>query len=97
MGTKSCGFIPARCRLGAPGRECFISAPRLSLLAPEKFRYNFWPLHNSRLFFMLAYADFTGGSKTLAGYEGIFCGLSACYAAIAQVLNEIYGRAVLPL
>lgn len=49
------------------------------------------------LFFLLAYADFTGGSKTLAGYEGIFCGLSACYAAIAQVLNEVYGRTVLPL
>lgn len=49
------------------------------------------------LFFMLAYADFTGGSKTLAGYEGLFCGLSAFYAAIAQILNEVYGRKVLPL
>ena len=49
------------------------------------------------LFFMLAYADFTGGSKTPAGYEGIFCGLSAFYAAIAQILNELYGRKVLPL
>jgi succinate-acetate transporter protein len=49
------------------------------------------------LFFMLAYGDFTGGSKTLAGYEGLFCGLSAFYAAIAQILNEVYGRKVLPL
>ena len=49
------------------------------------------------LFFMLAYADFTGTGKTLAGYEGIFCGLSAFYAAIAQILNEVYGRKVLPL
>ncbi len=49
------------------------------------------------LFFMLAFADFSGTSKTLAGYEGIFCGLSACYAAIAQILNEVYGRPVLPL
>ncbi|MCX5790671.1 MAG: acetate uptake transporter [Elusimicrobia bacterium] len=49
------------------------------------------------LFFMLAYANFTGTSKAAAGYEGIFCGLSACYAAIAQVLNEVYGRRVLPL
>ncbi len=49
------------------------------------------------LFFLLAYADFTGGSKTLAGWEGVFCGLSAVYAAIAQVLNEVYGRPVLPL
>ncbi len=49
------------------------------------------------LFFMLAYADFTGASKTPAGYEGIFCGLSAFYAAMAQILNEVYGRTVLPL
>jgi len=49
------------------------------------------------LFFMLAYADFSGTSKILAGYEGIFCGLSAFYAAIAQILNEVYGRKVLPL
>ena len=49
------------------------------------------------LFFLLAYADFTGGSKTLAGYEGLFCGLSAFYTAIAQILNEVYGRPVLPL
>ena len=49
------------------------------------------------LFFMLAYADFTGASKTPAGYEGLFCGFSAFYAAIAQILNEVYGRKVLPL
>jgi succinate-acetate transporter protein len=49
------------------------------------------------LFFMLAYADFTGGSKTAAGFEGLFCGFSAFYAAIAQILNEVYGRKVLPL
>ena len=51
------------------------------------------------LFFMLAAGDFTGapGLKTLAGYEGLFCGLSAMYAGLAQVLNEVYGRRVLPL
>jgi hypothetical protein len=49
------------------------------------------------LFFMLSYADFSGASKVPAGYEGIFCGLSACYAAIAQILNEVYGRRILPL
>ena len=37
------------------------------------------------------------GVKIIAGYEGIFCGLSAFYAAIAQVLNEVYGRVVLPV
>jgi succinate-acetate transporter protein len=51
------------------------------------------------LFGLLALGDFTGNAaiKTVAGYEGIVCGLSACYAAIAQVLNEIYARTVLPL
>lgn len=33
----------------------------------------------------------------IAGYEGILCGCSAIYAAMAQVLNEVYGKTVLPL
>jgi succinate-acetate transporter protein len=33
----------------------------------------------------------------IAGFEGIFVGLSAVYASIAQVWNELYGRVVLPL
>jgi uncharacterized protein len=33
----------------------------------------------------------------VAGYEGIFCGLSAFYTALALVLNDVYGRTVLPL
>jgi uncharacterized protein len=51
------------------------------------------------LFGLLAVADATGseGLKVLAGWEGIFCGASAIYAAAAQILNEIYGRSVLPL
>jgi len=51
------------------------------------------------LFFLLTWRDATG-SRTigqLAGWEGIVCGLSAVYAALAQVLNEVYGRVVLPL
>ncbi len=35
--------------------------------------------------------------RVIAGYEGIVCGLSAVYAGLAQVLNEIFGRTVLPL
>jgi len=31
------------------------------------------------------------------GYEGVICGLSAIYTGLAQVLNELYGRTVLPL
>jgi len=51
------------------------------------------------LFFLLALGDYTGNASIthLAGYEGIFCGFSAIYAALAQVLNEVYGKTVLPL
>jgi len=48
------------------------------------------------LFFLLALGDLTASStiKHIAGYEGIICGLSAIYTALAQVLNEVYGRTV---
>ena len=51
------------------------------------------------LFILLAVGDSTGNTsiKHLAGYEGIICGLSAIYTGIANVLNEIYGRSVLPI
>jgi succinate-acetate transporter protein len=51
------------------------------------------------LFVLLALGDFTGSVtiKHIAGYEGIICGLSAIYAAAAQVLNEVYGKVVLPI
>jgi succinate-acetate transporter protein len=51
------------------------------------------------LFFLLAIADATGSAvlKTIAGYEGIICGLSAVYTGIAQVLNDVYGRDVFPI
>lgn len=51
------------------------------------------------LFFLLAAGDFTGNSAitVIAGYEGIFCGLAAIYTGLAQVLNEVNGRQVLPL
>lgn len=51
------------------------------------------------LFFLLAAGDgFQNESIThIAGWEGIFCGASAIYAALAQVLNEVYGKVVLPL
>jgi len=51
------------------------------------------------LFFLLALGDATesAGLKLIAGIEGIVCGLSAVYAALAQVLNESLGRPVLPL
>jgi succinate-acetate transporter protein len=51
------------------------------------------------LFFLLALGDITenAGIKTFAGIEGILCGLSAIYAGLAQVLNEVYGKNVMPL
>jgi succinate-acetate transporter protein len=51
------------------------------------------------LFFMLSAADFTGiqAIKTMAGCEGILCGLSAFYLSMAQVLNEVHGKEVLPI
>jgi succinate-acetate transporter protein len=51
------------------------------------------------LFFLLAVADATGSSgvQRIAGWEGIVCGLGAIYVGAAQVLNEVWGRTVLPL
>jgi hypothetical protein len=51
------------------------------------------------LFFLLALGDYFNSTaiKHFAGYEGIVCGASAIYAAIAQVLNEVYGKTILPL
>ncbi|MCL6338009.1 acetate uptake transporter [Pectobacterium carotovorum subsp. carotovorum] len=51
------------------------------------------------LFALLAVGNFTGNHTllTFAGYEGIICGASAIYLAMAEVLNEKFGRTVLPI
>ena len=51
------------------------------------------------LFWLLALGDVTGNAAItkVAGFEGIICGLSAIYTGLAQVLNEVYGKTVLPL
>lgn len=51
------------------------------------------------LFLLLAFGDITGNAAITqaAGFEGIVCGLSAIYVAAAQVLNEVYGKTILPL
>ena len=48
------------------------------------------------LFILLAMADFTRIKmiKTIAGIEGIICGLSAIYASVAPVINEVYGKQI---
>ena len=51
------------------------------------------------LFFLLAAGNYLGSGQILkiAGYEGIFTGFSAIYAAMGQVLNEMYGKKIIPL
>jgi len=51
------------------------------------------------LFFLLAIRDYTGSATigTLAGYEGIICGFSAIYTGLAQVINEVYKKVIMPL
>jgi uncharacterized protein len=51
------------------------------------------------LFFMLAAGDATGSAEIgkVAGWVGLFCGASAVYTGLAQVLNEVYGKTVWPL
>ena len=51
------------------------------------------------LFFLLAAGDFTGIAliTRFAGFEGILCGFSAIYAALAQVINELYGKELMPM
>jgi succinate-acetate transporter protein len=51
------------------------------------------------LFFLLAAGDYLENEmiKKIAGYEGIFCGASAIYAAVAQVVNGEFGKKIFPL
>jgi succinate-acetate transporter protein len=51
------------------------------------------------LYFLLALSKWTGSSGLgkVAGWEGIFVGLSAVYASIGNVWNELYGKVVLSL
>ena len=49
------------------------------------------------LFFLLAIARFIPTVLPLAAVVGIFCGFSAFYLALAEVLNEAHGKTVLPI
>lgn len=51
------------------------------------------------LFFLLAIRDITGSEVigTITGIEGVICGSSAIYTGFALILNEKYGRQILPL
>ena len=49
------------------------------------------------LFFLLAIGQYVEAAHTIAGYEGIVCGFSAIYLAMAEVMNGTYGKEVLPV
>ena len=57
------------------------------------------------LFFMLTIRELTGNPvlfgtvtfNTITGIEGIICGLSAVYLALAEVLNEANHKTILPI
>lgn len=52
------------------------------------------------LFILLAIGELaavTPAFKRATGWEGVFCGLSAFYTGIAQVINEVFGKTILPL
>ncbi|HKZ95338.1 MAG TPA: acetate uptake transporter [Candidatus Bathyarchaeia archaeon] len=50
---------------------------------------------------LLAYTSTTASSlewfTRFIGFEGVICGFSAVYLALAEVLNEAYGKTVLPI
>jgi hypothetical protein len=50
-------------------------------------------------FALLAIGDLLGNPtlKTIAGWEGIVLGFCAIYTGLAQVINEVYGRVIMPL
>jgi len=52
------------------------------------------------LFFMLMARELMGNPiwfNTITGIEGVICGFSAVYLGLAEVLNETYGKTVLPI
>ena len=57
------------------------------------------------LFFMLTIRELTGNPvlfggvtvNTITGIEGVICGFSAFYLAIAEVLNEAHKKTILPI
>jgi succinate-acetate transporter protein len=51
------------------------------------------------LFFMLAIAQYAGSTlfTHITGIEGIICGSSAIYLAVAEILNESHQKTILPI
>lgn len=68
-----------------------------SLTKPTALQFVFISL--SILFWLLALGEITQNTTItrIAGYEGIICGLSAIYLAMAEVINESYHRNIVPI
>lgn len=49
------------------------------------------------LFFLLTAAHFIPQLQLIAGIEGVFCGFSAFYLSIAEILNEAHKHVILPI
>ena len=49
------------------------------------------------LFFLLTASHFIPQLQLFAGIEGVFCGFSAFYLSIAEILNEAHNHVVLPI
>jgi len=49
------------------------------------------------LFFLLTAAHFIPQLQLIAGIEGVFCGFSAFYLSIAEILNAAHNHVVLPI
>ena len=68
-----------------------------TLKKPKALQFVFGSL--TILFWLLATGHFLQNPDILhfAGYEGIICGMSAIYLAMAEVMNETYGKTILPI
>jgi len=68
-----------------------------TLKKPKALQFVFGSL--TILFWLLALGHFLQNPTItiIAGYEGIICGLSAIYLAMAEVINETYGKTILPV
>ena len=68
-----------------------------TLKKPKALQFVFGSL--AILFWLLALGHFLQNPDItrIAGYEGIICGLSAIYLAMAEVINETYGKTILPV
>ena len=49
------------------------------------------------LFFLLTAAHFIPQMQLIAGIEGVFCGFTAFYLSLAEILNEANKRTILPI